>query len=186
MRSLATSLVKKATILTPLLLSNNNTIVHSTLLLLLKKVCSEPFLFHHPFRFSSFSTAIEKPSSDKRVGGIIQSKLLQAEGLPVPDGFSFQIIDNPGDDSISLQKNFADETIKILVYYPDDDAQVLDGDKSSGMLNISLIVTVVKGDGPCMEFRCRAFHDNVKIQRMLIKGPADSSEEIPYEGPEFL
>ncbi|KAK9164789.1 hypothetical protein Syun_005691 [Stephania yunnanensis] len=73
----------------------------------------------------------------------------------------------------------------------DDDDNQSDNDDNSDQFTISLTVTVLKGDGPRLEFSCTATPDQISIDTMIIKDPdtaaaaASLEHQILYEGPEF-
>lgn len=111
--------------------------------------------------------------------------------VEIPDGFSFEIEDNPGERTIQLTRKYEDETITVQVEIPtvapeqkeDDDAD--DNDKDDSESSIPLVVNVFKGNGVCLEFGVTAFSDEVSIESLSIKKPDESEDELVYEGPEF-
>jgi complement component 1 Q subcomponent-binding protein, mitochondrial len=115
--------------------------------------------------------------------------LLQA--IDLPDDFPFEIIDNPGDQSITLKREFAGETIKAAIYTNFDTAEDLNEDDEDGNDEdsfkpaIQTVVTVEKAEGPILEFDCNFNDDELAIEnfRMLNRDTHDA--ENMYEGPPF-
>ncbi|PIA24709.1 hypothetical protein AQUCO_78000001v1 [Aquilegia coerulea] len=110
------------------------------------------------------------------------------QGGLLPDGFPFEVIDNPGDQTITLKRELNGESIEVLVHMSvagEHDQEDDDDDNKSDQVEISLTVTVTKGDGPRLEFTCIGYSEGITIEGMLMKGPEGSSKELPYEGPEF-
>ncbi|KAL5727174.1 hypothetical protein ACHQM5_000398 [Ranunculus cassubicifolius] len=160
-------------------------------------------------RFSSSSTsALKKPQADAKLSLVLQSEIdcakeeqedLDQGGL-VPDGFPFEIVDNPGEDTITLKREFEGENIEVLVEMQhsgeeenadedDDDKDEDDAsDKDALPFNLSLVVSIAKGDGPRLEFTCSATQRAFTIDAMLMKESQEPSNEhdFPYEGPDFL
>ncbi|KAK4776928.1 hypothetical protein SAY86_005616 [Trapa natans] len=49
-----------------------------------------------------------------------------------------------------------------------------------------MVVSIAKGDGPCLELGCTAYPDEFAIDILLVKSPECSEEDqITYEGPDF-
>ncbi|KAF8409867.1 hypothetical protein HHK36_002385 [Tetracentron sinense] len=162
-------------------------------------------LSQNPSRQSSLfsSSALKhKVGSDENLKRVLDSEIQCAEesdhrdqGGVLPNEFPFEIIDNPGEQTILLKREFAGESIQVEVHMPDmageedeDNEDDDDGDESNenlGQPNVSLIVTIAKGEGPRMEFCCTAYPDDITIDSMLMKGHEVSSDQIAYEGPEF-
>lgn len=114
----------------------------------------------------------------------------------MPDLSPFEIEDNPGEQTITLKREFAGESIQVEVHMPDslegedeeDSDRAESGDDNetnSHQPSVSLIVAVAKGEGPHLEFCCTAYPDKIRIDSMLIKGNEVSADRIAYEGPEF-
>ncbi|WJX81896.1 hypothetical protein P8452_64725 [Trifolium repens] len=146
----------------------------------------------------SFSNAVaKKPVADDNLVQILQIEIEcaleedEAGQVEIPDGFPFEIEDNPGERTIQLTRKYEDETITVQVEIPtvaplqneDDDAD--DNDKDDGESSIPLVVNVFKGNGVCLEFGVTAFSDEVSIDSLSIKKPDESEDELVYEGPEF-
>ncbi|XP_010270591.1 PREDICTED: uncharacterized protein At2g39795, mitochondrial-like [Nelumbo nucifera] len=154
-----------------------------------------------PFRFAS--TATKRIGADENLTRVLESEIECAEnpvddfqGGYLPDGFPFEIIDNPGEQTITLKREFSGESIQVEVHMPDmtgeedddneDESNEDENDESSSQTNISLIVTIAKGEGPILEFSCTAYPDEITIDSMLMKNPEASSNQIAYEGPQFM
>ncbi|KAJ4966572.1 hypothetical protein NE237_018421 [Protea cynaroides] len=156
-----------------------------------------------PFQsFRFVSTAVKKVGAEENLKRVLESEIECADesedlhrGGFLPDGFPFEIIDNPGEQTITLKREFFGESIQVEVHMPDmaeedeededDEDDKDDGDAGSGQTYISLIVNVSKGEGPHLEFSCSASPDDITIDNMMMKSPNTSSNEIAYEGPEF-
>ncbi|WJX76448.1 hypothetical protein P8452_59867 [Trifolium repens] len=146
----------------------------------------------------SFSNAVaKKPVADDNLVQVLQTEIEcaieeDAGKLEIPDGFPFEIEDNPGERTIQLTRKYEDETITVQVEIPtvgpqqneDDDADDNDKDGDSES-SIPLVVNVFKGNGVCLEFGVTAFSDEVSIDSLSIKKPDESEDELVYEGPEF-
>ncbi|CAK7342784.1 unnamed protein product [Dovyalis caffra] len=144
--------------------------------------------------FSHFSTAVtgQKPTADENLIRVLETEIECVEEPHdvenIPNEFPFKIEDNPGERTISLNRKFQDETIKIEVDMPnvteeeedDDDDNAKESDASS----IPLVVSITKGSGQSMEFGITAFSDEITIDSLSIKNP-ESSDELAYEGPDF-
>jgi complement component 1 Q subcomponent-binding protein len=140
-----------------------------------------------------------KPSSDESLLRVIESEIKCAEESDdhgevegVPDGFPFKIQDNPGQQTISLSRDYQGETITVEVSMPDlvsgeddEDNDADDDDEKSNQSNIPLVVRVSKKRGPCLEFCVTAFPDEISIDSLSVKDPDSSEDEIAYEGPDF-
>lgn len=110
----------------------------------------------------------------------------------VPDGFPFKIEDTPGQQTISLTRNYQDETITVEVHMPDlvtgedeDDDDASNDDEKSNQSSIPLVVRISKKRGACLEFSITAFPDEISIDNLSMKDPDSSEDEIAYEGPDF-
>lgn len=105
----------------------------------------------------------------------------------IPNEFPFKIEDNPGERTISLNRKFQDETIKIEVDMPNVSIDVEDTDdntKDADVSSIPLVVSISKGSGQYMEFGITAFPDEITIDSLSIKNP-ENSDELAYAGPDF-
>lgn len=130
---------------------------------------------------------------------LVRNVCFSLQDLDLPKGFPFEIVDNPGDQSITLKREFAGEKIQVNVFMELDDMGDMneddedDGnddddheDGNSPMPKISLIALIDKGEGPSLEFCCDLAADGLHIENMLLKRDDSSSEEgNAYEGPEF-
>ncbi|KAH0462576.1 hypothetical protein IEQ34_010151 [Dendrobium chrysotoxum] len=148
--------------------------------------------------FLSVRFASSKMGADENLLKVLRSEIeciqefKDPRELDVPEGFPFEILDNPGDNTITLKREFAGENIQIIVYMnpdveedeeeddEDDDADQENASKPS----ISLHVTIDKGEEvPILEFVCNLNSDELEIENM--KNPDDSGCQGTYEGPEF-
>ena len=65
----------------------------------------------------------------------------------------------------------------------DDDGDA--DDEKAAQSQLPLVVRVSKSHGPCLEFGCTAYPDDIVIDSLSVKDPDASEDEIAYEGPEF-
>ncbi|RZC93587.1 hypothetical protein C5167_007626 [Papaver somniferum] len=148
------------------------------------------------------SQAKKKPSSDISLLSFLDNEIQCAlesddhEVVEAPGGFPFKIEDNPGEQTITLTREYQGEDIKVIVHmnnlvtgedgevdHEDDDQA--EGGVSSPQSSVPLVVTVSKGSGPTLEFSVMAYPDEISIDSMTVKQPNASGELIPYEGPDF-
>ncbi|XP_016504137.1 uncharacterized protein At2g39795, mitochondrial-like [Nicotiana tabacum] len=141
----------------------------------------------------------KRSSSDESLLKVIQSEIQFAEESDeqnkadeVPEGFPFTLEDHPGQQTISLTKEYQGETINVEVHMPDlvtddDDEDGNDNDDTErpAQSQLPLVVRVSKRNGPCLEFGCTTYPDEVVIDHLAIKDPDAADEQIAYEGPEF-
>lgn len=155
-----------------------------------------------------FASAKAKPklSADENISRVLDSEIDCAErecvdrqDLDLPNDFPFEVVDNAGDQSITLKREFAGEKVQVNVFMQLDDIGDMneddeddggdDDDRDDGgspMPKISLITLIDKGEGPSLEFCCDLAADGLHIESMLLKRDDGSSEEgNAYEGPEF-
>ncbi|KAL6138773.1 hypothetical protein ACLB2K_064052 [Fragaria x ananassa] len=150
-----------------------------------------------PFRRFSTATAVKLAADDTLIV-VLESEIRVAEEDiqdhqigEVADGFPFEIVDNAGEQTIMLQREFDGEIIKVAVDVPNvsptegnDDDDEEEEDEDTG---IPMVVSVSKGNGKELEFGLTAFTDEICIDSLLIRQPEDSegSKRIAYEGPNF-
>ena len=91
----------------------------------------------------------------------------------IPDEFPFQIQDNPGEQTISLIRQYNGEAIKVEVHMP----HLVTGDDNN--------VSVSKIHAPTLEFNCTAYADKVAIDSLSVREREASEEQIAHEGPDF-
>ncbi|CBI31613.3 hypothetical protein VitviT2T_019306 [Vitis vinifera] len=161
-------------------------------------------LFHKPSLrpFAStlhfYSSSAKRPSSDDNLLRVLESEIKYSEesddhdgNEEAPDGFPFEIQDNPGQQTISLAREYQGEVIKVEVHMPDlvtgegDDDNNDDDNEKGNQSSIPLVVSVSKKNGPFLEFGCTAFADEIAIDSLSVKNPEISEEQIAYEGPDF-
>ncbi|KAH7537140.1 uncharacterized protein At2g39795, mitochondrial [Ziziphus jujuba] len=146
-----------------------------------------------------YSSASKKSSSDESLVRVIDSEIQCAAESDdherveeVPSGFPFEILDNPGVQTVTLKRTYQDEDIHVEVHMPnlvtgedeDDDNGDEDGEKAS-QSSIPLVVNVSKKSGPSLEFSCTAYPDEIAIDSLIVKQPENSEDQIAYEGPDF-
>ncbi|KAK6122092.1 hypothetical protein DH2020_044168 [Rehmannia glutinosa] len=152
---------------------------------------SFPSFLHH---YSS------KPQSDASLLRVIETEIQCAvesqdpeEAEEVPKGFPFEIEDHPGQQTITLTREYQGETITVEVHMPDlvtgeendDDDNDEEGEGRGNQSSIPLVVRVSKKSGPSLEFGCTAYPDEIAIDTLAVKDPETSEEQIAYEGPDF-
>lgn len=113
----------------------------------------------------------------------------------IPNGFPFEIQDNPGERTILLKRKYQDETIKVEVdepSIPDEDVQEDDdGDQdknvedSDNPASLPLVVSITKGNGQILEFGITAYPDEITIDTLSVKDSEYSEDQLAYEGPDF-
>ncbi|XXG72657.1 hypothetical protein AAC387_Pa07g1706 [Persea americana] len=91
----------------------------------------------------------------------------------IPDEFPFQNQDNPGEQTISLIRQYNGETIKVEVHMP----HLVTGDDNN--------VSVSKIHAPTLEFNCTAYADKVAIDSLSVREQEASEDQIAHEGPDF-
>lgn len=111
--------------------------------------------------------------------------------IDLPDDFPFEVIDNPGDQCITLKREFAGETIKAAVYtnFDTEEEDLDEDDKSdnegSFKPEIQMVVTIEKSEGPILEFDCNFDDDELAIENMRVMNRDNPDAENMYEGPTF-
>ncbi|XP_065854281.1 uncharacterized protein At2g39795, mitochondrial [Euphorbia lathyris] len=149
--------------------------------------------------FFRFSTAVsEKPTADATLVRVLESEIDCAEQPGdvenIPDGFPFEIQDNPGERTIFLKRKYQDEIIKVEVDAPsipgdededDDEDKDQNAEDSNVPPSLPLVVSISKGDGQALEFGVTAFPDEISIDTMSIRNLESAEDELAYEGPDF-
>ncbi|PKA60383.1 Uncharacterized protein AXF42_Ash008443 [Apostasia shenzhenica] len=171
--------------------------------LLLRRELKQSIWNPSPFLFLRFAST--KLGSDENLMRVLQSEIdcVQESEEPsqepdVPEGFPFEIIDTPGDQTIVLKREYAGEIIQATVYMNldeeaigednedgDDDEDEDDDQKSKIQQSISLHITIDKGEGPILEFGCNLNSDELQIETMETKSRDDSDGQGAYQGPDF-
>ncbi|CAI9767551.1 unnamed protein product [Fraxinus pennsylvanica] len=156
-------------------------------------------LFPRSFPVSIHHYSTKKPSSDESLLRVIESEIQCAqegedddEVAEVPQGFPFEIEDHPGQQTITLTRDYQGETINVEVHMPDlvtgeenDDDNDNDDEERGAQSSIPLVVRVSKRNGPSLEFGCTAYPDEIAIDSLSVKDTNSSEEQIAYEGPDF-
>ncbi|RCV21464.1 hypothetical protein SETIT_4G141500v2 [Setaria italica] len=166
----------------------------------LPAAASSPAAAARRFLASQSPASSSKADADENLRRVIESEIecvVQSEEsladkcIDLPDDFPFEVIDNPGDQSITLKREFAGETIKSAVYTNFDTEEDLDeddgsdNDKESFKPAIQMVVTVEKSEGPILEFDCNFNDDELAIENMRVLNRDDLDVEHAYEGPPF-
>ncbi|MCL7030905.1 hypothetical protein MKW94_005799 [Papaver nudicaule] len=121
------------------------------------------------------------------------------ELLVDPKKYPFEVVDNPGEQTIILKRKFGDnESIQIDVDMPGEQDDLEDDNEDSDVdeedqdgkgkpeFSIPMKVTISKGDGPSLELCCFGIPNAVDIFSISLPRPELSPNQIPYKGPEFL
>ncbi|KAL9230158.1 hypothetical protein vseg_005545 [Gypsophila vaccaria] len=152
-------------------------------------------------RFCSASAAVvDAASSDKKLIEVVNSEIEVAEQsddhgktVAAPADFPFSIVDNPGEQTVSLSREYNGESITVEVSMPnlltgeEDEGEDGDDDEEPGSeSSVPLLVTIIKKDGnsPYLEFDCSAFPDEIRINSLSMKNP-ETDDQLAYEGPDF-
>ncbi|CAN0837636.1 Uncharacterized protein At2g39795, mitochondrial [Linum grandiflorum] len=111
----------------------------------------------------------------------------------VPADFPFKMEDNPGQQTLTLTREYDGEHVKVEVHMPDlvtgeeDDVRNDDDDDDTErptQSSLPLVVTVTKKSGISLEFSCVAYADEIAIDSLSVKKP-EHTEEMAYDGPNF-
>jgi len=109
----------------------------------------------------------------------------------VPSNFPFKIVDSPGQQTITLERTYQEEEIKVEVHMPDlvtGEGNNEDDDNESeraSQSSIPLSISVYKKGGPYLEFNCVGYPDEIIIDSLSVKNPDLTEDQIAYEGPDF-
>ncbi|KAI3470790.1 hypothetical protein Pfo_027453 [Paulownia fortunei] len=113
------------------------------------------------------------------------------EAVEVPHGIPFEIEDHPGQQIITLRREYQGETLSVEVHMPDHvTGEEIDDDDEEGLQmavqsSLPLVVRVSKKSGPFLEFGCTGYYAAITIDSLAIKDPENSEDQIAYEGPDF-
>ncbi|GLJ55245.1 hypothetical protein SUGI_1185310 [Cryptomeria japonica] len=150
-------------------------------------------------RASFASLAVATSKTDENLIKVLDSEIQCAvesdppnEDVVTPDTIPFTIEDKPGEHSVILRRKYGNEDIKVEVLGigmvdqegEDDDDDDEEG-KGSQQPQLNFNVTISKGDGPCLEFNCSAYPDEIVIDMMSTKQPKGNDDVLAYEGPAF-
>ncbi|XP_008796210.1 uncharacterized protein At2g39795, mitochondrial-like [Phoenix dactylifera] len=161
-----------------------------------------PQILRNPPSLLSFRFASSKVSADENLKRVLDSEIncvLQSnthgQEIELPDGFPFEIIDNPGNQTVILKREFAGENIQVTVFMNldaegdlgenDEDGSEDDNNESSFQPTISVVVSIEKGEGPFLEFSCNLNADELEIESMALKKHDAPDDQGAYQGPEF-
>lgn len=110
-----------------------------------------------------------------------------------PGSFPFKIEDNPGQQTITLTREYLGELVKVEVHMPDlvtGEKPDVVGDDDDDMekpnqSSLPLVVTVSKSSGTSLEFICVAYPDEIAIDGLAVRKSENSEDEMAYRGPDF-
>ncbi|KAF5742696.1 hypothetical protein HS088_TW09G00748 [Tripterygium wilfordii] len=155
----------------------------------------------HSVSFPSYysTAAAKKPSNTESLLRVIEAEIQCARETDdhdrveeIPKGFPFKIEDNPGEQIVTLTREYEGEMIKVLVQMPglvtgenndigDDD----DDNQKANQSSVPLVVTISKKSGLALEFNCVAYPDEIAIDGLSVRHPENSEDQFAYEGPDF-
>lgn len=95
--------------------------------------------------------------------------------------FPFTIEDDPGDQDVTLTRQYNEEDIKVTVgmpYIGDDVIDAFGIRKITFPLSFPLVATVTKKSGLSLEFTCQAYSDYIDITDLTMNYPKDSLEYL--------
>ncbi|KAF3677122.1 putative CASP-like protein [Capsicum annuum] len=143
----------------------------------------------------------KRPSFDESLIKVIQSEILCAESVneqdevdkAAPEGFPFKIEHHPGQQTITLTREYQGESIVVEVHMPDlisgsedeNDGNAEDDRESGNQSQIPLVIRVSRKNGLSLEFSLTAYDDEILIESLSIKDPKVAEDHIAYEGPDF-
>lgn len=93
-------------------------------------------------------------------------------------------MDNPGDQTILLKREFEGESIQVCVDIPSFTTEDEDEWEDPG---IPMVVSISKPNGLQLELGVSVFETEISIDSLSVKQPELSSKELDYayDGPEF-
>ncbi|XP_075672269.1 uncharacterized protein At2g39795, mitochondrial-like [Castanea sativa] len=166
-----------------------------------------------------YSSVSNKHSSDESLLPLIQSKiqcLKETDGHDrveqITSDFPFEIMDNPGLQTLTLKRKYQGEEIEVEVHMPDiftgENNDHHDGNDNSEKPSLSILPLVVSvskqikpsredrllfypcrlevSDRHSLEFSCISYPDEIEIDSLVFKLPEISDDENTYEGPSFV
>lgn len=152
------------------------------------------------FSALNFSSASKEPITDDILLRVIDFEIKCAlecddhERIEkFPNDFPFKFQDNPERQTVSLEREYYGETIKVEVHMPD----LVTGDRLYGThedgdtrkkspSNVPLTVKILKKNGPCLVFPCTAFPDEIVIDGLVVSEPKISEERAANRGANFF
>ncbi|RXI02172.1 hypothetical protein DVH24_026702 [Malus domestica] len=144
----------------------------------------------HPFSTATATATAVEPISERSLVEVLESEIKCAQDVKpkeaeVPEKFPFQIVDNPGEQTILLKREFEGETIQVCVDIPsvstgEDDWKCEDP-------GIPMVVSISKPNGLQLELGVSAFATEILIDCLSVKQPERCSKDLDYayDGPEF-
>ncbi|KAG9141551.1 hypothetical protein Leryth_019054 [Lithospermum erythrorhizon] len=111
----------------------------------------------------------------------------------VPESFPFKIEDAPGQQTVTLTREYQGQSITVEVHMPElitgeeneNENDDNDDSETGDQTQLPIVVRVSKNDGPCLEFNVIAFSDEILIVSLSIKDPKAGEDQIAFEGPDF-
>ncbi|KAM0994161.1 hypothetical protein ACFX2I_009728 [Malus domestica] len=140
-------------------------------------------------RFSTGTATAVEPIGEQSLVEVLESEIKCAQDVKpkkaeVPEKFPFEIVDNPGDQTILLKREFEGESIQVCVDIPSFSADDEDEWEDPG---IPMVVSISKPNGLQLELGVSVFETEISIDSLSVKQPELSSKELDYayDGPEF-
>ncbi|KAK1306575.1 Uncharacterized protein QJS10_CPA10g00059 [Acorus calamus] len=155
-----------------------------------------------PHHFVSLRSAHNKVGADENLRKVLDSEISCADEVeghdqkPVAAGeLPFEIVDNPGENLITLRREFSGERIEATVYMPehdewdgqeeeDDNTDDKDDDESDQQC-ISIILKIHKKTGTLLEFNCTARSNEITIDQLTMKPDGEDSDDADVYRPKF-
>ncbi|KAI3894082.1 hypothetical protein MKX03_013279 [Papaver bracteatum] len=142
---------------------------------------------------SSSSIGKKGPSgSGKIVGTGDEAEHLLKKVVETPNGFPFKIQDKPGEQTVTLTREYMGDYIKVIVHMPDFSSDInkennQDKDSVNGpQSSIRLVVTDTNFRGTTLEYGVIAYPDEFSIDSFCIKyAYAPDEENIYYKGLDY-
>ncbi|CAL9236226.1 unnamed protein product [Arabidopsis halleri] len=144
-------------------------------------------LSHFVSRGFLYTMAVDQLSSEQTLLLVIDSELnsaLQTDDRNLEEemdlgSFPFRIEDDPGDQSVTMTRDYNEEHIKVSLGMPYLGADVIDAfGTRKDELSFPLVVTVTKKSGLSLEFTCEAYADYIDLADLTVNYPEDSLEYL--------
>lgn len=159
--------------------------------------CQRQYANRRSSSTSSYVTQMRKSTIDANMLRLLRNEI-NYELHPSPpqqppsEINGFKVIDRPGEQWVSLEKQFRhDEHIKVEVTMFDGSVPVPNVGEKKGLpgqelqLRISLIVSIFKkNSNQVLEFFCSAWPDTIAISKLFVRQQAKMPNQ-PYTGPKF-
>ncbi|KAG7574254.1 Mitochondrial glycoprotein [Arabidopsis suecica] len=144
-------------------------------------------LSHLVSRGFLYTMAVDQLTSEQTLLLVIDSELNSALQTDDPNleeemdlgSFPFRIEDDPGDQSVTMTRDYNEEHIEVSLGMPYLGADVIDAfGTRKDELSFPLVVTVTKKSGLSLEFTCEAYADYIDLTDLTVNYPEDSLEYL--------